>query len=122
MIPDLQSTRQAFAHWRSSRDKLGATPIALRQMAVDLIDHYPLTHIVSALGINTTALDDWARKLASDAESTPLEFVPLNIAKESLVPETQSIRLHVAPDNSLVFEGDLHALVQVAQQLRGRHT
>lgn len=121
MIPDLQSTRQAFAYWRSSRDKRGATPMALRQMAVELIDHYPLTRIVSALGINTKALNDWARERASDAESTSLEFVPLNITNATLAPETPSIRLHVSPDNGLVFEGDVHALVQVAQQLRGQH-
>lgn len=58
--PSLIDVQVAFEHWRANRRKCQPTPKHLRSLAVALLkQHLPFT-ICKALGVNGTALKQWA--------------------------------------------------------------
>lgn len=65
--PSLIDVQLAFAHWRQNRTLRGSTPRRLRVLAADLLTHHNAASICEALGVNSTALKQWAT-LAADAD------------------------------------------------------
>lgn len=58
--PSLIDVQVAFEHWRSMRTLRQPTPEHLRSLAAALLkDHVPFT-ICKALGVNSSALKQWA--------------------------------------------------------------
>lgn len=55
---ELDKVKQAFTEWRSQRPKKAKIPAYLWQMVAPLVQEYPLSMIMRALGINTTQLKD----------------------------------------------------------------
>jgi len=79
----LEILRSHFAAWRTTRPTGQKTPAALRQQAVDLKTHYPVSQIISALGINNQALKRWSS--VPEQMAAP-GFIPLPSQEPS--PET----------------------------------
>ena len=84
----LETVELAFQEWRATRPhKATKTPHSLRQQAVALIPHYPMSLILKKLDINSGALKYWLH------EHTPVpssnEFVSLPDA-----PGTHAIQEH----------------------------
>ena len=95
--PSLRSAQQAFYHWRNSRKQRGATPMALRQCAVGLLEQHCAFHICRALRINANALKQWSgthdATLSASTESLPVEadnsaafVVCLRLARVAIYP------------------------------------
>ena len=81
----LESVAKQFASWRTSCNKGQNTPASLREQAVALKSHYPVGKIVTALGINHTALNRWS--VSNDTSKQPT-FISL----PALLPETKTVR------------------------------
>jgi len=76
----------AFAHWRKSRTVRGSTPKRLRVLAADLLTQHNASSVCEALGINSTALKQWASH-AGDAiepvaEQRAAGFITLPVVDE----------------------------------------
>jgi len=57
----LQTAVIAFEQWRNTRTHRAAkTPISLRQHAVKLLPHYPISQIIQALKLSHSQLKFWA--------------------------------------------------------------
>jgi hypothetical protein len=52
----LSKCQKAFQSWRNVRAKKQRIPDELWQMAVKLIDEYPISHVARELGLNATQL------------------------------------------------------------------
>ena len=71
----LEALAEQFAHWRANREKSSNTPPHLVKAVVDIIDHYPNSEIVKALGINNSALKRWKNQYQPSSLKT--EFIEL---------------------------------------------
>ena len=65
--PSLIDVQLAFAHWRKTRTVRGSTPERLRVLAADLLTQHNAASVCSSLGVNSTALKQWAT-LVADAD------------------------------------------------------
>jgi len=81
----LESVAMQFASWRTTGDKGKNTPALLREQALALKSHYPVGKIVTALGINHSALKRWS-------ENNEASKQPTFIALSATLPETNAIR------------------------------
>jgi len=80
----LDSVQAAFSHWREQRLKRNEPiPEVLRQQALALCEHYPITQIINALGLNHSHLKAWQQQ----AEDYP-EFVALTAPALPSAPDT----------------------------------
>jgi len=61
--PTLKSVADAFHEWRSNR-KGGSnrTPEHLKQQALELLEHHRVSHVIDALGLNSTTIKAWKNK------------------------------------------------------------
>ena len=69
----LDQAEEAFEYWRATRETKNQTPKKLITQAVDLLEHYSRTEVVSRLGIRQEALSRWS----SDSQSTDNAFIML---------------------------------------------
>lgn len=113
---DLTRASQAFAHWRQTRTHNGEhTPAHLRQMAVDLMDHYPSNRICKRLGLSGSNLYRWSRQPPREPTAS---FVPL-----PNVPASEpglALSLSLADDLKLTLQGDISAIfvAQLVEAIR----
>lgn len=76
----------AFEQWRSNRNgRQVSTPIALREQAVVLLNHYSSSQITAALRISGSQLKQWRSSVAPAIETMP-QFVPLPISSPLAQP------------------------------------
>lgn len=84
--PSLIDVQLAFEHWRAQRTRRQPTPEHLRSLAVALLDqHIPFT-VCKALGVNGSALKQWAKE-EPVASHTQASFVVLPEESRRVVPE-----------------------------------
>lgn len=57
-ITQLESVKQSFDHWRSTRTKQSKIPLHLWQQVDSLLDTHPLGTITRTLGINKTQIKE----------------------------------------------------------------
>ncbi|WP_159818046.1 hypothetical protein [Colwellia sp. 20A7] len=95
----------AFEHWRSNRSgRQVTTPIALREQAVALLNHYSSSKITSALRISGGQLKQW-RNTLEPAEKAPL-FVHLPISPPPLLTQPPfTVELRFAQGNEMSLSG-----------------
>lgn len=67
-VPSLTDVQEAFSVWRRERPTR-QTPAALRAQAVALLQRYPVTKVMKALGLDHRRLSRWRRELSGPAES-----------------------------------------------------
>ena len=82
--PSLIDVQLAFAHWRKTRSVRGSTPRRLRVLAADLLKQHNAMIICEALGVNSTALKQWAVliEVESDAKQHSAGFITLPLDDE----------------------------------------
>lgn len=80
----LESVAKQFASWREASHRERQTPQSLKQQAVALKSDYPVSQIISALGINHRNLKRWS--ILSERDE-PSAFVSL----PALLPKDKSI-------------------------------
>lgn len=79
----------AFEHWRSNRNgRQVPTPIALREQAVVLLNHYSSSQITAALRISGSQLKQWRSSVAPAIETMP-QFVHLPISHSPTSPSVK---------------------------------
>ena len=99
----LSTAVTGFEHWRSNRSgRQVSTPIALREQAVALLNHYSSSKITSALRISGSQLKQW-RYTLEHAEKTPL-FVHLPISPPFTQPPL-TVELRFAQGNEMSLSG-----------------
>ncbi|MGQ7848784.1 hypothetical protein ACUNV4_30100 [Granulosicoccus sp. 3-233] len=111
----------AFEHWRAQRTHRQPTPRHLRSLAVALLDqHIPFT-ICKALGVNASALKQWAKEEPVLTQSSfvvlpeePTRVMPDVVARD---PEL-SITLPNGVQLSLVSGVSLHEALAAASSVR----
>ena len=69
MKPNITQAAQAFEEWRANRTKRSHTPAHLRDLAVALVDHYPLAQICDLLSINTRSIKAWSEQQQKPAQA-----------------------------------------------------
>ena len=73
--PSLIDVQVAFEHWRSERTLRRPTPEHLRSLAVALLEHHVPFTICKALGVNSSALKQWATQTPKSV-TTPFVTLP----------------------------------------------
>lgn len=96
-IPDIHQTESAFNLWRANRAHRAPTPAHLREQAVALLPHYPITRICKQLKINSQALKAWAEAPAENGHA----FVILPVPSASLPPQASGLTLSLATATGL---------------------
>ena len=101
----LSTAVTGFEHWRSNRSgRQVSTPIALREQAVALLNHYSSSKITSALRISGSQLKQWRHTL-EPAEKTPL-FVHLPISPPPpLTQQPLTVELRFVQGNEMSLSG-----------------
>ena len=82
--PSLIDVQLAFAHWRKTRSIRGSTPRRLRVLAANLLKQHNAMIICKALGVNSTALKQWALLIEdkSDTKQISAGFITLPLDGE----------------------------------------
>ena len=80
--PSLVDVQLAYEQWRSTRTVRGATPARLRAMAARLLSDHSPAAVCDALGVNATALKQWAEQTATEHHRPIADFVPLPVPDE----------------------------------------
>lgn len=78
--PSLNSVSKQFTTWRETYDRSRHTPSSLKQQAVELKSHYPISKIINTLGINHQTLKRWSLQ---NKKSQANQFISL----PALLPE-----------------------------------
>lgn len=85
--PTLVDVQLAYEQWRSTRTVRGATPVRLRAMAARLLSTHSLGAVCDALGVNATALKQWAEQtVAEHPHGSGTDFVTVPLPDESEPP------------------------------------
>ena len=86
---DLTAVQHQFEHWRQTRTHhREPTPLSLRQLAVTLCEHYPISQVVAALKLNHAMITAW-RESAVQAG-----FVPIDVSPSPPLTATQATLMH----------------------------
>lgn len=97
----LQRAAAEFSKWRANKTSRGGiTPIALRQQAVALTEHYSVCKVVSTLGLSGSVIKRWREQLFFDAErieNTSHAFVEL--------PQAVAPNMHIQQATLIFGEG-----------------
>ena len=83
----LESVVKQFTSWRKTPRRERHTPDLLKQQAVALKSHYPVSHIINALGINYRTLKHWSVD-SEDPQSTAFISLP-GLLPENKITEPQ---------------------------------
>ncbi len=81
----LESVAKQFTSWRATRHKGKNTPTSLKEQAVALKSHYPVGKIVTALGINHSALKRWSENNEASTQPTFISL-PATIPEGNTTP------------------------------------
>jgi hypothetical protein len=114
-VPSLIDVQLAFTHWRNTRTVRGSTPDRLRGLAVDLLHRHQYVTVCEALGVNATALKQWARQIAAAPgnDDQPVEFITLPIGDEQ-PPELKQCHLTInLPNGVQVYAQGSYTLTQL---------
>lgn len=119
--PSLIDAQVAFEHWRAQRTHRQPTPGHLRSLAVALLDqHIPFT-ICKALGVNGSALKQWAKE---EPVACQTSFVALPEETKHVVPDVVdrnpelSITLPNGVQLSIASGVSLHEALAAASSVR----
>lgn len=109
MQPDLQNVAAQFDHWRRNKATLGnKTPVALRQLAVELTQHYSVSKVVSTLNLSGTIINAWRKALYTTprpVSQTNNSFVTL---PASSTLKTPSLTFDFPQGGCIEMSADLH--------------
>ena len=112
----LDAVSALFQQWRSqSVCRRTETPLELRTQAVALLQDYPRSHVVKALGINHTMLKQWQANPVA-AQSSPA-FIPLSVHRVS-PPTACELALDFGNGSQATLRGDF-SLAELTTLLRG---
>jgi len=90
----LEQVAAQFQHWRHTRTKQGKTPKALIDQTVALRQHYPVTQIIKALGLNHGDFKKHCRLIDAGSPSKSVTtFVPLIPDEVATEPALMSVTL-----------------------------
>ena len=94
----LDTLAEQFAQWRNTRsNRRQPTPKNLQQSAITLLRDYRKSHIIKALGINSTILKSWQASQSEDSVANA--FIPVSLAGSS--EDTSQIEFTRAYDQGL---------------------
>ena len=110
----LTEVREAFDYWRKTRIKRQPIPDKLWQMAIDLLNDYPISHIKRELRLNLTQLRKRQRALkkVESLENNPMEessfielnrFLPNTSASSSVESSAVELRIERADGSRLIL-------------------
>ena len=113
--PSLIDVQLAFAHWRKTRTVRGSTPERLRSLAVDLLSQHNHVAVCEALGVNATALKQWAQQVGGTPgrDDSPADFVMLPIDDEQRLRPEQSPMTINLPNGIQVCAQGSYTLTQL---------
>lgn len=120
--PELSALAAEFKAWRAQRPSR-RTPIPhdLRRKALSLLNLCRRSHIITALGINSTMLKAWQGEVPAPAGQT--EFVPLNLvsAADSVQPPSVDLTLSNHAGQKVMLQGEFSGaqLALIAKALSG---
>lgn len=87
----LTRLQQSFADWQLSSSKKRHCNASLREQAVKCLSHYTHREVSEAIGMSVTTLRSWEklhRCNQGETDSSPSEFVAINLAHEQDTDET----------------------------------
>jgi hypothetical protein len=64
--PRIEAVKEVFERWRIENPDRHTTPLAIRQMVVDLIGEYSLSRICRDLNLTMSNVKKWKMRLAED--------------------------------------------------------
>jgi len=102
----LDSVSSAFNQWRETRrSQKTAVPDALREQAIELLNHYKPSHVIASLKINHSMLKRW-RGIGSSSNTTT--FVPLttNTSNQPMI-STLEMTLQNLSGSEMRVKGEL---------------
>lgn len=119
MKPNITQVARTFTEWRANRPKRSHTPAHLKELAVTLVDHYPMSQICDLLSVNTRSIKAWVEQQQASSQA----FVTLD---EEVLPNvevgesgvqlkilTGGIECHLTGDLSAPFVASLLRAMQV---------
>lgn len=119
MKPNINQAAQSFAQWRANRSQRSHTPAHLKELAIGLVDHYPVSEICERLNINSRSIKSWGEQSQGPRQA----FVTLDDKPESsIAPGGGSVELKLLTPNGIEchLSGDLTAPL-IASLLRVIH-
>ncbi len=98
----------AFSDWRNSRTSgNGRIPTPLREQAVALLEQYSKAQVISALGINHSALKRWQNTNPQlDTGFVALPNIPIT-AEDAKIFSTLNITLNHPSGTEMCISGDI---------------
>ncbi len=115
----LDTLIEQFAQWRNTRSsRRESTPKHLQQSAVTLLRDYRKSHVIKALGINSTILKNWQNPKPEDPAVSV--FIPVNLASLSEGAARLEFTLAYSQGSEITVKGLFSAaqLSAVCQGLR----
>jgi hypothetical protein len=74
----LERAKEAFEEWRSKRKRQGRVNNALKKMALELLDQYPLLTVSNAIGVSPCTLNGWGKgAVLQEDKETAVTFISL---------------------------------------------
>jgi hypothetical protein len=101
----LEDAKEAFAEWRSNRKRQGRVNHALKRMALELLEQYPLLTVSNAIGVKPNTLTGWKR-LQEDNEKA-VTFIPLSPYEEPEIKNPNSSDVSMPCSLKLMLPGNL---------------
>ena len=111
----LNQVVNAFELWRANRgSRKTPTPQALRQQAIDLLEHCSSSKVTSMLRISGSQLKQW-RQSAEPIQTTP-DFIHLPVHNDvpGVVDTHPKIELRLGNGAALTFSGEISPALLVA--------
>ncbi len=91
----LERGKEAFEEWRAKRKRQGRVNTALKKMALDLLERYPLLTVSDAIGVKASTLSGWKEKIRQQEEkAAPAQFISLSPCE---ISETKSLNSDATP-------------------------
>lgn len=85
--PTLEFVAEAFREWRSNRQgRSNRTPEHLKQQTLELLEHHRVSHVIDALGLNSTTLKAWKNK--RDGHRGTASDLPTFVTLPAVISET----------------------------------
>jgi hypothetical protein len=112
---------EAFELWRKNRvSRRSATPQALRQQAVELLEHCSSSKVTAMLRISGTQLKQWREAVEPSPTSSDFIRLPGQGAREPVANDHLSVELRLCNGAALTLSGDISQalLVAMLQEVR----
>ena len=112
---EINQVVNAFELWRANRgSRKSPTPQALRQQAIDLLEHCSSSKVTSMLRISGSQLKQWRESVKQQQTNQDFIRLPVQDQQQHKVSEHPSIVLRLCNGATLTFSGEVSQTLLVA--------